>query len=178
MTREDGITPDAGESKNLWNGIRGKSVDHNEGAEWLRDVEEQLADVEKQNDVKITVESVRKCIRKIANWKSPGPDGVQGYWIKNFTSLQKRITEQLDDCLQLNSVPAWLTTGRTVLIVKNKELESIATNFRPITCLPLIWKLLTGILADELYQHLESKELLPEDQKGCRRDARERRINC
>ena len=147
-------------------------MDHNEGAEWLRDVEEQLADVEKENDVKITVESVRKCIRKIANWKSPGPDGVQGYWIKNFTSLQKRITEQLDDCLQLNSVPAWLTTGRTVLIVKNKELGSIATNFRPITCLPLIWKLLTGILADELYQHLESKELLPEEQKGCCRDAR------
>ena len=47
-------------------------MDHNEGAEWLRDVEKQLADVEKQNDVKITVESVRKCIRKIANWKSPG----------------------------------------------------------------------------------------------------------
>ena len=121
MTRKDGITPDAEESKNLWNGIWGKSVDHNEGAEWLRDVEEQLADVEKQNDVKITVESVRKCIRKIANWKSPGPDGFQGYWIKNFTSLQKWITEQLDDCLQLNSIPAWLTTGRTVLIVKNKS---------------------------------------------------------
>ena len=172
MTREDGLTPDAEESKNLWNGIWGKSVDHNEGAEWLRDVDEQLADVEKQNDVKITVESVRKCIRKIANLKSPGPDCVQGYWIKNFTSLQKQITKQLDDCLQLNSVPAWLTTGRTVLIVKNKELGSIATNFRPITCLPLIWKLLTGILADELYQHLESKELLPEEQKGCRRDAR------
>ena len=172
MTREDGITPDVEESKNLWNGIWGKSVDHNEGAEWLRDVEEQLAEVEKQNDVKITVESVRKCIRKIANWKSQGPEGVQGYWIKNFTSLQKQITKQLDDCLQLNSVSAWLTTGRTVLIVKNKELGSIATNFRPTTCLPLIWKLLTGILADELYQHLESKELLPEEQKGCRRDAR------
>ena len=124
MTREDGITPDAEEGKNLWNGIWGKSVDHNEGAEWLRDVEEQLADVEKQNDVKITVESVRKCIRKIANWKSPGPDGVQGYWIRNFTSLQKRISEQLDDFLQLDSVPAWLTTGRIILIVKNKELGS------------------------------------------------------
>ena len=56
--------------------------------------------------------------------------------------------------------------------MKNKELGSINTNFRPITCLPLIWKLLTGILADELYQHLESKELLPEEQKGYLRDAR------
>ena len=63
-------------------------MDHNEGAEWLRNVEEQLADVEKQNGVKITVESVRKCIRKIANWKSPEPDGVQDYWIRR--ALEKK----------------------------------------------------------------------------------------
>ena len=31
-----------------------------------------------------------------------------------------------------------------------------------------MWKTLTGILSDELYDHLESKRLLPEEQKGCR----------
>ena len=57
-------------------------------------------------------------------------------------------------------------------------LGSIATNFRPITCLPLIWKLLTGILADELYQHLDSKELLPEEQKDAAGMQGEQKINC
>ena len=80
--------------------------------------------------------------------------------------------------MQLNSVPAWLTTGRTVLIVKNKKLGSITTNFRPITCLPLIWKLLTGILADELYQHLESKEYFLKSRRDAAGMQGEQRINC
>ena len=46
------------------------------------------------------------------------------------------------------------------------------SNFRPITCLPLKWKLLTGIVADEIYNHLEENDLLPGEQKGCRRNSR------
>ena len=45
-------------------------------------------------------------------------------------------------------------------------------NYRPITCLPLMWKLLTGILGDEIYQHLEERNLFPDEQKGCRRRSR------
>ena len=65
-----------------------------------------------------------------------------------------------------------MTKGRTVLIIKDKEIGRVATNFRPITCLSLMWKLLTGIMSDEIYQHLESKRLLPSEQKGCRRNSR------
>ena len=35
-----------------------------------------------------------------------------------------------------------------------------------------IWKLKTGIIADKLYQHLENKNLLLEEQKGCRHACR------
>ena len=42
----------------------------------------------------------------------------------------------------------------------------------PITCLPRMCKLLTGIVADEIYNHLEENDLLPEDHKGCRRNSR------
>ena len=38
-----------------------------------------------------------KQARKMPNWKSPGKDGGQGYWIKNITSLHERIAQQLDD---------------------------------------------------------------------------------
>ena len=48
--------------------------------------------------------------------------------------------------------------------------RNIVTNYRPITCLPIImWTLLTGILGDEIYQHLEERNLFPDEQKGCRR---------
>ena len=31
---------------------------------------------------------------------------------------------------------------------------------------------MTGIVADEIYRHLDENDVLPEDQKGCRRKAR------
>ena len=54
------------------------------------------------------------------NWKSPGPDGVQGYWIKNLTALHERIAVQMNDLLvNGKEVPKWLTTGKTILCQKD-----------------------------------------------------------
>ena len=36
--------------------------------------------------------------------------------------------------------------------------------------LPLMWKLMTGVIAEAMYEHLE--EILPEEQKGCKRGSR------
>ena len=35
-----------------------------------------------------------------------------------------------------------------------------------------MWKLLTGVIADQIYAHLDQKKLLPEEQKGCRKGSR------
>ena len=35
-----------------------------------------------------------------------------------------------------------------------------------------MWKLLLGIVTDEIYNHLEENDLLPEKQKRCRRNSR------
>ena len=35
-----------------------------------------------------------------------------------------------------------------------------------------MWKLLTGVVADQMYPHLDQKQLLPEEQKGWRRGSR------
>ena len=35
-----------------------------------------------------------------SNWKVPGPDGVQGFWLKNFTSLHKNHLWQLNAWLE------------------------------------------------------------------------------
>ena len=51
-----------------------------------------------------------------------------------------------------------------MLIQKDKVKGNIASNYRPITYLSLLWKVLTGILADEIYDYLETKMLLPEEQ--------------
>ena len=79
---------------------------------------------------------------------------------------------QLQICLESAQTPEWLTVGRTVLIQKDKEKGNAVNNYRPITWFPIIWKLFTGILADEIYNHLEKEQLLPMEQKGCRRKSR------
>ena len=65
-----------------------------------------------------------------------------------------------------------MTKGRTVLIIKDKVKGNMANNYRPITCLPIMWKLLTGMMAEEMYTFLEGNKLLPEEQKGCRKRSR------
>ena len=57
-------------------------------------------------------------------------------------------------------------------LYKKIQKGNFVSNFRPITCLPLIWKLLTGMLAEELHEHLEKTNSLPWEQKGCRKGSR------
>ena len=47
-----------------------------------------------------------------------------------------------------------------------------ADNYRPITRLPLMRKLLTGVIAEETYNYLEREKILPEEQKACKRGSR------
>ena len=80
--------------------------------------------------------------------------------------------DRLNDCLQ-GSAPDLSTKGNTVLIIKDKEKGADVTNFRPITCLPVMWKLLTGIIEEEMYEYLQRKDILPNEQSGCRKNVRE-----
>ena len=64
--------------------------------------------------------------------------------------------------------PPWLTTGTTSLIPKSTE-TTLPNKYRPICCLPTTYKLLTAIIADAIYEHLERWQYLEEEQKGCRR---------
>ena len=72
----------------------------------------------------------------MANWKAPGPDGVRGFWFKRFTALHPFLTESLDFCLVEGNVPEWMVKGRTVLIQKDPAKGTVASNYRPIACLP------------------------------------------
>uniref|UniRef100_A0A1X7T5E1 Reverse transcriptase domain-containing protein n=1 Tax=Amphimedon queenslandica TaxID=400682 RepID=A0A1X7T5E1_AMPQE len=59
-----------------------------------------------------------------------------------------------------------------VLCQRDTKKGSAVDNFRPISCLPVLWKLLTGVLADELYDHLDINDILQIEHKGCRSGSR------
>ena len=65
-----------------------------------------------------------------------------------------------------------MVTGKTLLCIKEIQKRILVSYLRPITCLPLIWKLLTGILAEEMDEHLERINSLPWGKKECRKESR------
>ena len=77
----------------FWKDIWSKPTWHNENVDWLHNLKEETK-IERQNDFVITREKVEDFVNKTPNWKSPGPDLVQGFWLKRFTNLQERITLQ------------------------------------------------------------------------------------
>ena len=57
----------------IWN----DSVDHNRDRKWLKDLQSEV-NVTKQKELDITKESKKTILGRMPNWKSPGPDLVQG----------------------------------------------------------------------------------------------------
>ena len=45
-----------------------------------------------------TMESLRKIINRMPNWKLPGVDLVQEFWQKKFINLHERFRLQLQQC--------------------------------------------------------------------------------
>ena len=84
----------------------------------------------------------------------------------------KGLRLQLKECLDSGFVPSWLTRGSTSLLQRDKGKGNLASNYRPISCSPLMWKLLTGVIVVQIYTHLDLQKLLPEEQKGCRKGSR------
>ena len=70
------------------------------------------------------------------------------------------------------TIPVRMTTGRTVLCQKDQERGSAVDNSRPISSLLLAWKLMTGIIADSVYQFFAENDALRVEQKGRRRKSR------
>ena len=165
-------TPDMDEAKAFWSKIWSVNKQHNGDASWLGDVRNRLSGIQQMEDVVVTLEDVKAGIRKMANWKAPGPDGVRGFWFKRFQCLHSPIAEALQSVVDSRDMPEWLVKGRKVLIQKDVAKGTVAGNYRPIACLPLMWKLLTGIFADKVYDHLLNNNVLPDEQKGCRRRSR------
>ena len=87
--------------------------------------------------------------------------------------MHETVRLQIKEYLDSGFVPIWLIRGRTSLLQKVKSKGNVANNYRPITCLSLMWKLLTVVIADQIYEHLDQEKLLPEEQKGCSKVSRE-----
>ena len=115
----DRIIPNSEDSIKFWSDIWSIRKKHNQHNEWLKSCRKQFENVNSMEKVEISQEMVKMQCRKMPNWKTPGKDGVEGYWLKNLTSLHPRISVQLNQILGgERPLPDWMTFGKTVLVPK------------------------------------------------------------
>ena len=112
--RCDDDQPVSEESKQFWGNLWSQSADHKKDAKRLQDLRSKVK-VKKHEKIDITTGSLKKILDRMPNWKSPGTDLFQGFWLKNFSSLHERVRLQLKEWLDSGFVPSWLTRGRTSL---------------------------------------------------------------
>ena len=169
-------SPNAEDATAFWKGIWNTKVEHKWDVEWIDKVKEKMLS-EKQNTMKITKDDVKRKLKSMPDWKRAGPDKIQGFWLKSFAAVHEVLATVLNEGIEVEDVPGWLVEGRTILVMKDSKNGTEVGKYKPVACLNLIWKLLTGIISDKTYDHLEENRLLPEGQKGSRRKCQWTRVN-
>ena len=125
------------------------------------------------HDMTITPEEVTKTINATHNWKAPGKDKIMNFWLKRFTSTHTHIAELFNRYITYpHTMPHTLTQGITYLKPKDPADTENPAKYRPITCLPTIYKVLTAIIARKITSHITQNNIINEEQKGCCKEAR------
>jgi hypothetical protein len=168
---EEQDLPSQQEVTAFWSNIWSSEVKHNEDAEWLGSIENKASGISDMLDCSISVADVRRVIMRTQNWKAPGHDGLQNFWWKKFNAshsvLRAWFAKFVEDP---NTIPDFMTRGVTYLLFKSGDPKE-AKNYRPITCLPTVYKFFTAILAKKIQLHLDDNQVIAAEQNGCRKGA-------
>ena len=161
--------PSADEVERFLKSILEDDKHHNEEARWIKEQEGTYRYSSEQEWTDITNDEIITAIRKTSNWKSSGIDNVPNFWLKSCEALHEYTARCYNKMVrEPEETPTWLTQGVTYLLPITQETK-VPKNYRPITCLPTLYKILTSFIADRTYNHLEESKLLPAEQKGCRK---------
>ncbi|CAK1595297.1 unnamed protein product [Parnassius mnemosyne] len=166
MVRGTGQAPNQADTVAFWRGLWSEPVNHREGP-WTEAVVSQCANLAPMDPIIITPDDVAEAVRRAPNWKSPGLDGLHHYWLKGFVVCHAVLARQFQEALDQKSLPSLFTTGITHLVPKDRDTID-PSKYRPITCLPTIYKTLTSILSARITRHLNSNQVMSRAQNGCR----------
>lgn len=162
--------PTEEDTRDFWSEIWEKPVIHTKSAGWLKDEKQKTDRTPQMIPQTVTIDDLQEVLSGAPNWRAPGPDRIQNFWYKKFSSSHPKLVDILCDILRNpQTTPEFLTAGVTYLLPKTTPATKDPSKYRPITCLPTVYKFLTGIISKKIYKHLTDNNLLAEEQKGCRK---------
>ena len=71
-----------------------------------------------------------------------------------------------------------MTFEKRVLCQEDPAKGNVVDSYIPKSCLLLIWKLMTGMLAEKVHSFSERENVLPSEQKGCHKGSCGTKDNC
>jgi hypothetical protein len=90
--------PSMAEAETYWKSLWGEEAQHNERAEWIR--REQKRKISHMGWRPIQITEINLYLSKAHNWKSPGNDQIQNYWIKAFPATHTYITKHFNAIIE------------------------------------------------------------------------------
>ena len=116
----------------------------------------------------IKITELKTEIKKMKNGKAAGPDGIPAEILKNMSDKTLQyLLDMLQQIWREEKIPKSWNEGYIVKIPKKGEL-SLCTNWRGITLLNVIGKLMSKIILTRIKQQVEKK--LRREQAGFRKD--------
>ena len=104
----------------------------------------EMEGLEEGPNAKIHTDLLKTTLKNILNWKTPGQDGIYSFRFKKFTSIHDRLVLEMNKCLQRAHVPELIIKGKTTLNQKDPNKGNTSNNYRSITCLPMMCKILAA----------------------------------
>ena len=123
------------------------------------------------NQIEIFFEKgeISKKIKKLNNRKSPGPDNMSNIIIKYLEpSLTDLLYHLYNSCYNLGYFPKRWKTAKIKMLHK-KEAKSDPLNYRPISLLNQLGKILESLMTDIIYFWAEDLDKLDLNQSGFRK---------
>ena len=109
---------------------------------------------------------VHKAIKKLKNGKAPGPDKIPTMLIKDAMDLIcKPLTIVFNSSLQKGMFPDVWKLARVTPIFKTGS-KSEANNYRPISVISVLSRILEKVVHDQVYEYLKINNVLTKSQSA------------
>lgn len=116
-----------------------------------------------------SISEIKEIIAALKRRKAPGHDNITNACMKNLPdNFIQAITDIINKVLQLRKYPDTWKEAIIILIPKPPKDLSLPQNWRPISLLPTISKITERVIASRLWEVVDDKQLIPDEQFGFR----------
>ena len=118
---------------------------------------------------KVSVKQIRKYISSLSSSKATGHDGISNFLVKAASpAIAPVLCRIVNNCIRTSTFPDTWKVGKISVIFKNKGEKTKLNNYRPITLLCSLSKILEKVLFTQILKYFQDEELMDPRQYGFR----------